>query len=89
MVRKNYEEGDEDYPSDDEDAEDYEVENGMSIPDNGSGRSHEDADLDEFDCSLDKMSITPKDWNHKFGGRLNGIAQMPSRIRPSTSPESL
>ncbi|CAL9027402.1 unnamed protein product [Prunus brigantina] len=47
-------------------------------------------DFDEFDSSLNKMSITPKDSLHsRFGGAINQPMRMPSRIRPSTSPESL
>ncbi|PPD68929.1 hypothetical protein GOBAR_DD34193 [Gossypium barbadense] len=47
-------------------------------------------DMDEFDYALKKMSITPKATsNYKFGGRFQEPARMPSRIRPSTSPESL
>lgn len=65
-----------------------EGDNGMNIPD---GRSHSegDSDGDEIDASLDKMSITPRDSSHKFGGRMQRFTQMPSKIRPSTSPESL
>ncbi|OMO80074.1 RNA polymerase I specific transcription initiation factor RRN3 [Corchorus capsularis] len=45
-------------------------------------------DLDEFDTAMSKMSITPKNgYCYKFGGRDS--TRMPSRIRPSTSPESL
>ncbi|KAH7519801.1 hypothetical protein FEM48_Zijuj08G0075700 [Ziziphus jujuba var. spinosa] len=40
--------------------------------------SFQEFDLDEFDGALNKMSITPK-----------MSTRMPSRIRPSTSPESL
>ncbi|CAN6680637.1 unnamed protein product [Malus baccata var. baccata] len=47
-------------------------------------------DLDEFDSALNKMSITPKNSLHgTFGGAVNKPMRMPSRIRPSTSPESL
>ncbi|KAB2618249.1 RNA polymerase I-specific transcription initiation factor RRN3 [Pyrus ussuriensis x Pyrus communis] len=47
-------------------------------------------DLDEFDSALNKMSITPKNSLHStFGGAVNKPMRMPSRIRPSTSPESL
>ncbi|KAG6415833.1 hypothetical protein SASPL_123252 [Salvia splendens] len=52
------------------------------------GRSHGEGDSDG-DSSLDKMSITPRDSSHKFGGRMRRFTQMPSKIRPSTSPESL
>ncbi|CAA6667071.1 unnamed protein product [Spirodela intermedia] len=45
----------------------------------------EDADLG---CSLNKMSITPKDTTLKHGlpANLGPPARMPARIRPSTSP---
>ncbi|WRX10729.1 RNA polymerase I specific transcription initiation factor RRN3 - like 1 [Theobroma cacao] len=47
-------------------------------------------DLDEFDCALKKMSITPKNgFSYKFGGGFQEPTRMPCRIRPSTSPESL
>ncbi|KAL8545574.1 hypothetical protein ACS0TY_005640 [Phlomoides rotata] len=89
MVRSTYDEDDGEGTSDEDEA--YGGGNGMSIPDDGSGRSYDegDSDADEFDCSLDKMSITPRDSSHKFGGRMQRSMQMPSRIRPSTSPESL
>lgn len=88
MVRSSYDEDDEG-TSDEDEA--YDCENGMSIPDDRSHRSYdeEDLDADEFDCSLDKMSITPRDSSHKFGDRMQRFAQMPSKIRPSMSPESL
>lgn len=47
-----------------------------------------DANDDNFDMKLSKMSITPRD-SFMFGNQQNRKAQMPSRIRPSTSPESL
>ncbi|XP_076946093.1 RNA polymerase I-specific transcription initiation factor rrn3-like [Bidens hawaiensis] len=43
---------------------------------------------DEFDMNLNKMSITPRD-SFMYGGQQDRKMQMPSRIRPSTSPESL
>ncbi|XP_057791565.1 uncharacterized protein LOC131008638 [Salvia miltiorrhiza] len=89
MVRSTYDEDDDEEGTSDEDVADaYECGNGMSIP---SDRSHDEgeSDADEFDCSLDKMSITPRDLSHKFGGRMQRFTQMPSKIRPSTSPESL
>ncbi|XP_076910424.1 RNA polymerase I-specific transcription initiation factor rrn3-like [Bidens hawaiensis] len=42
----------------------------------------------EFDKNLNKMSITPRD-SFMFGHQQDRKMQMPSRIRPSTSPESL
>ncbi|KAL1564536.1 RNA polymerase I-specific transcription initiation factor RRN3-like [Salvia divinorum] len=82
MVRSSY---DEEGTSDEDVADAYDCENGMTIPDDRSGRSsdEEDSDADEFDPCLEKMSITPRDSSHRFGGR------MPSKIRPSMSPESL
>lgn len=87
MVRSSYDEDDEEGTSD----EDDNCENGISIPDDRSHRSYDEgeSDVDEFDCSLDKMSITPRDSSHKFGGRMQRFTQMPSKIRPSMSPESL
>ncbi|KAI6671632.1 hypothetical protein NL676_006517 [Syzygium grande] len=50
----------------------------------------QDIDMEEFDYALNKMSITPKQSSmYKFGGGLEELIRMPSRIRPSTSPESL
>lgn len=78
MVRPTY---------DDEDSSDEEVDVNEDIErNNESPRNHEDFDLDEFDNALNQMSITPK---YRFGGDVNDPQRMPSRIRPSTSPESL
>lgn len=89
MVRSTYDE-DEEGTSDEDVGEAYDRGDGMSIPDDGSDRYGEgDSDGDEFECSLDKMSITPRDSSLKFGGRMQSFMQMPSKIRPSTSPESL
>ncbi|KAG8364112.1 hypothetical protein BUALT_Bualt19G0092800 [Buddleja alternifolia] len=93
MVRSTYDDDDdeEEEGSSDEDDAEVNIENGMSIPHDGSGRSYDEGnfDVDEFNYSLDKMSITPRDSSHKFGGRIQRHMQMPSRIRPSMSPESL
>ncbi|KAL2534336.1 RNA polymerase I specific transcription initiation factor RRN3 protein [Abeliophyllum distichum] len=90
MVRSTYNEDDEEEGTSVEDIADA-SENGMNIVDDGSARSFGEGflDLDEFDTSLNKMSITPRDSSSKFGGGIRGFMQMPSRIRPSTSPESL
>ncbi|GFP89206.1 RNA polymerase i-specific transcription initiation factor rrn3 [Phtheirospermum japonicum] len=90
MVRSTYDDG-EGGTSDEEDAADVACEggNGMSIPGGRSYDDEENSDADEFECSLDKMSITPRDSCNKFGGRNQRFMQMPSKIRPSTSPESL
>ncbi|KAK9073690.1 hypothetical protein SSX86_006284 [Deinandra increscens subsp. villosa] len=48
----------------------------------------DDEEVDDFDVNLSKMSITPKD-SFMFGDHPQSRMQMPSRIRPSTSPESL
>ncbi|KAJ8764151.1 hypothetical protein K2173_005063 [Erythroxylum novogranatense] len=77
------------YGGDEEDSSDEEIaEDGDGLTDNGEklmGRSYEmqDVDIDHFDFAMSKMSITPK---NAFGVQR---MQMPSRIRPSTSPESL
>ncbi|KAK9014025.1 hypothetical protein V6N11_005199 [Hibiscus sabdariffa] len=81
MVKPTYDDDDDDGSSDDELVQDLPNENEDMM--NG-------IDMDEFDCQLQKMSITPKSTSsHKFGGRFQEQARMPSRIRPSTSPESL
>uniref|UniRef100_A0A1J3GKL8 RNA polymerase I-specific transcription initiation factor RRN3 n=1 Tax=Noccaea caerulescens TaxID=107243 RepID=A0A1J3GKL8_NOCCA len=73
MVRATYDEED-----DDDDAE---------IIVNGDEESDEDNDGD-LDYAMNKMSITPK---HSFKNNMerDRLMKMPSRIRPSTSPESL
>ncbi|GER43761.1 RNA polymerase I specific transcriptioninitiation factor RRN3 protein [Striga asiatica] len=87
MVRSSYDEDDGECTSDED--EPYAERDGMSIPDDGR-RSYdeENSDADEFEYSLDKMSITPRDSSSKFGGGLQRFVQMPSKIRPSMSPES-
>ena len=53
-----------------------------------SDDSRDDLDLDEFDHSMNKMSITPKNsLYYRFGDELQ--MQIPLRIRSSTSLESL
>ncbi|KAH9710482.1 RNA polymerase I specific transcription initiation factor RRN3 protein [Citrus sinensis] len=72
--------------------EDVDEDNGDHLMVDGMGRNpdEQDLDLDEFDYALNKMSITPK---NSFSCRLDGQSrqpmEMPSRIRPSTSLESL
>ncbi|KAK9280246.1 hypothetical protein L1049_013933 [Liquidambar formosana] len=92
MVRATYDD-DEEGSSDEDVAEDYyDGNNKENVADEGMTESFEehDFDLDEFDYSLNKMSITPKNsFNHMFSRDLQVPMQMPSRIRPSTSPESL
>ncbi|GMI86134.1 hypothetical protein like AT2G34750 [Hibiscus trionum] len=80
-----YDDDEDDGSSDDELVRDHVNEN-EDMMNGWVGKSFDEQgiDMDEFDCELQKMSITPKTTSgHKFGGR------MPSRIRPSTSPESL
>lgn len=96
MVRGTYENDDEDgAPSDEDDVKFSGRLNRMEIYDDESLVSGDDEasdhDLDEFDYSLNKMSITPKNPpTLTFDSDLRGrYMQMPSRIRPSTSPESL
>ncbi|OVA01095.1 RNA polymerase I specific transcription initiation factor RRN3 [Macleaya cordata] len=92
-IRTTYDD-DEDFSSDEDDANEQfgdEIYDGFS--DDGMGRSFDDRDLDldEFENSLNKMSITPKSslkYNMEGGG-FNIPMRMPARIRPSTSPESL
>jgi RNA polymerase I-specific transcription initiation factor RRN3 len=73
MVKATYDEDD-----DDNDAE---------VIVNGDEDSDEDDEAD-LDYALNKMSITPK---HSFKNKMerDRLLRMPSRIRPSTSPESL
>lgn len=98
MVRSTYEndDDDEDEGSSDEDVAEFSGRvNRMEIYDDdtygGIDDEASDHDLDKFDYSLDKMSITPKNLSTRlYGSDLRGAyLQMPSRIRPSTSPESL
>ncbi|XP_027074905.2 uncharacterized protein [Coffea arabica] len=100
MVRSTYEEEDDDDDDDDDeegnsDEDVAEVSNASNrvrmVDDVGRSIDEEDSDIDEdFEYSLNRMSITPKNptafW---LGGKLRDSVQMPSRIRPSTSPESL
>ncbi|KAF2322865.1 hypothetical protein GH714_031487 [Hevea brasiliensis] len=87
-VRTSY--GSDDEDSSDEDInEDFVTMNDENFMEEGMARSPDEQhlDLDEFDHAMNKMSITPKNGlNYRFGGDK---MQMPSRIRPSTSPESL
>ncbi|XP_052196328.1 uncharacterized protein LOC127803829 [Diospyros lotus] len=92
MVRTTYDDDDYDCSSED----DVEVCIAGSRKDNADddvmARSlgEHDLDFDEFDESLNRMSITPKNLSkYQFGAQQHGAMQMPSRIRPSTSPESL
>lgn len=96
MVRGTYENDDEDGAPSDEDVAEFSGRvNRMEIYDDESLGSVDDEasdhDLDEFDYSLNKMSITPKNPpTLPFESDLRGrYMQMPSKIRPSTSPESL
>lgn len=90
MVRATYD-NEEECSSDegfDEVSMDGNVDNNEDLLSNCSEGN--DLDLDEFDNSLNKMSITPKDpLRFSFGGRFEAPTRMPSILRPSTSPESL
>lgn len=83
MVRPTYDDDEEECSSDEEAAEVFTDGNGVSMMNDGLPRNLESLDLDDFDSALNKMSITPKFRPPKEPVR------MPSRIRPSTSPESL
>ncbi|XVE87572.1 hypothetical protein DITRI_Ditri18aG0128200 [Diplodiscus trichospermus] len=95
MVKPTYEvayDDDNDAGSSDDDSIQDFVNEEEDIMNDGVGQSfdEQEIDLDEFDCALKKMSITPKNgFSYKFGGRFQEPTRMPSRIRPSTSPESL
>ncbi|KAK4790532.1 hypothetical protein SAY86_017836 [Trapa natans] len=61
---------------------------GEGTPDGAMSTGDQDGfDIDEFDSALNEMSITPK--NYKWGGDMQPLARMPSKLRPSTSPQSL
>ena len=86
-----YDVDNDDGSSDDDLIQDFVNEN-EDIMNDGVAKSFDEQslDLDEFECALKKMSITPKNSSsYKFGGRFQEQTRMPSRIRPSTSPESL
>ncbi|ESQ52079.1 hypothetical protein EUTSA_v10016395mg [Eutrema salsugineum] len=76
MVKATYDEDDDE--DDEDDAE---------IIVNGDEESDEEDEAD-LDYAMNKMSITPK---HSFKNKMerDRLMKMPSRIRPSTSPESL
>lgn len=90
-MRSTYEE--EGTSDEDEDEENIDAcadynEIGIPIADRARSSNEDAFDLNKF-VSLDKMSITPREATHKFGGNVQRFMQMPSKIRPSTSPESL
>lgn len=91
MVQRTYDEDKED--SSDEDVDEaFAVDNVENVMDYEILQCLEEQQFgfDEVDNALNKMSITPKDSLHnRFGGAINRPMRMPSRIRPSTSPESL
>ncbi|KAK0604176.1 hypothetical protein LWI29_012855 [Acer saccharum] len=91
MVRATYDDEENSSDEDEDAAEDFVDGNGDEVMDDGMGRSFDEHDLDEFDYSaLNKMSITPKNsFICRFEGKLGQPTRMPSKIRPSTSPESL
>ncbi|BFG39484.1 hypothetical protein CerSpe_257580 [Prunus speciosa] len=82
---------------DDEDSSDEDVGEAFASDDDGGmdygimqSLEEQHFDFAEVGSALNKMSITPKDSLHsRFGGAINQPMRMPSRIRPSTSPESL
>ncbi|XP_050375654.1 uncharacterized protein LOC126792884 [Argentina anserina] len=89
MVQRTYDE-DKDGSSDEEGDEAFAVDNEENVMDYEVLQCLEEQQFGEVDSALNKMSITPKDSLHsRFGGAINKPMRMPSRIRPSTSPESL
>nr|XP_043607522.1 RNA polymerase I-specific transcription initiation factor rrn3 [Erigeron canadensis] len=84
MVRTTYDDEEDDDDDDEEGVSDEdEAEEGVSI---GRGpMSYED---DGFDMNLSNLSITPRD-SYMFANEEHRKERMPSKIRPSTSPESL
>ncbi|KAB2094036.1 hypothetical protein ES319_A02G130900v1 [Gossypium barbadense] len=96
MVKPTHDDAFDDDDDDDGSSDDYLVQDFVNenedIMNDEFGKSFDEqgVDMDDFDYALKKMSITPKATsNYKFGGRFQEPARMPSRIRPSTSPESL
>ncbi|XP_042486745.1 RNA polymerase I-specific transcription initiation factor RRN3 [Macadamia integrifolia] len=71
MVRTTYDDDDEASGEEDDDNDDDDA--ARSFDEHG-------IDLDDFESSMNKMSITPK---------ARAPMRMPAKIRPSTSPESL
>lgn len=89
MVRRTYEE-EKEGSSDEDGDEAFAVDNEENVMDYEILQCLEEQQFDEVDNALNKMSITPKDSLHnRFGGAINKPMRMPSRIRPSTSPESI
>ncbi|KAM5547044.1 RNA polymerase I-specific transcription initiation factor RRN3 [Rosa sericea] len=89
MVQRTYDE-EKEGSSDEDGDEAFAVDNEENVMDYEILQCLEEQQFDEVDNALNKMSITPKDSLHKrFGGAVNKPMRMPSRIRPSTSPESL
>ncbi|PSS23849.1 RNA polymerase I-specific transcription initiation factor like [Actinidia chinensis var. chinensis] len=80
------------YDDDEEGCSNEDVEDFGGSGENIAAWSSEEHDHHFDDDELDKMSITPKNSflnSYMFGGDLCGSAlRMPSRIRPSSSPES-
>ncbi|KAL5981596.1 hypothetical protein ACLOJK_015659 [Asimina triloba] len=89
MVKTTYDENKDD--DDDEEGDDDEYiteENARSFGGNSMAESLEggDLDLDDFESSMNKMSITPKNpLLYGMGDGLTSSTQMPARIRPSTT----
>ena len=81
--------------SEDEELEDERMELNLEETDPAVGSARDpseetdsEEDEDDLGCSLNKMSITPKDTllGRGFPGNLGHLARMPAKIRPSTSP---
>ncbi|KAL6220829.1 hypothetical protein ACLB2K_008583 [Fragaria x ananassa] len=90
MVQRTYDDEDKEGSSDEDGDEAFAVDNEENVMDYEILQCLEEQQFGEVDNALNKMSITPKDSLHsRFGGAVNKPMRMPSRIRPSTSPESL
>lgn len=90
MVRTTYDDEEDDVEDADINDGDFGDDNVGSLRENGKAESIDDDDLDliEFESSLNKMSITPKtSLKNNSPGEIGFSAQMPARIRPSTSPD--
>ncbi|XP_031373298.1 RNA polymerase I-specific transcription initiation factor rrn3 isoform X2 [Punica granatum] len=87
MVQTSYEDDEEGSSEEDDEEEAFPERNSRDHEMATSFGEREDFDIDEFDHALNKMSITPK--TYKWGGDMQPLTRMPSKLRPSTSPESL
>ncbi|XP_058073393.1 uncharacterized protein LOC131222367 [Magnolia sinica] len=90
MVKTTYDDDqDDDGEEDADDDEDNIADDARRFGENDMAASFEevDVDLNEFESSMNKMSITPKNsLKYAMGDDIGIPRRMPARIRPSTSP---